>query len=262
MGESENLLSALKRVLKLRGMRYADLARALGVSEPTVKRILSRGRMDLDRLERICALLGTDFFELARIGRGTRATRDELDEKQEAALAADPRLLTVFHLLSNDWSVAAIRREFRLGGPETTLLLARLDRLRLVELLAGDHVRLRVPRDFAWRRDGPVRRRYAQVATAEFLRDTFDGREAMLNLEIMELGDASIAVLERKLQRLVAEFNELAEIDATLPPDRRRSVGMLVALRPWVFSLLDSLRAAQAEPPRPTRPRLPRRIAR
>src|SRR3546814_16570847 len=59
------------------------------------------------------------------------------------------------------------------------------------------------------------------------------------------LGDSSIAVLRRKLEHLAEEFRGMAAIDATLPPARRRSAGMLLALRPWVFSLLDSLRGAE-----------------
>lgn len=244
MSERDTLLRALKQVLKQRGMRYVDLAGGLGVSEPTVKRMFSSGRIDLARLERICELLDIDLFELVRLARGARGHRERLDMAQEAALAADPRLLLVFHLLCNDWKVPAIRREFGLDVPEATLLLARLDRLRLVELLPRDRVRLRVARDFEWREDGPVRRRYAQVATGEFLRDAFGGRDALLVMEVRELGDSSIAVLRRKLEHLAAEFREMATIDATLPPARRRSAGMLLALRPWVFSLLDSLRGA------------------
>src|SRR3546814_695840 len=184
MAERDQLLRALKQVLKLRGMRYSDLARGLGVSEPTVKRLLSTGRIDLARLERICGLLDIDLFELVRVARGTRAEREHLGPVQEEALAADSRLLLVFHLLGNDWKVPAIRREFGLDVPEMTLLLARLDRLRLVALLPRDRVRLCVSRDFEWREDGPVRRRYAQVATGEFLRDAFGGRDALLVMEV------------------------------------------------------------------------------
>jgi transcriptional regulator with XRE-family HTH domain len=249
MGQSQQLLDALKRVLKARGLRYADLARALDVSEATIKRQLSRGSMDLERLERICEWLQVDFFELARAARRVADTAQTLSLAQETALAAEPRLLMAFHLLCNEWSVAAIRAEFGLSAPKTIEIMAQLDRLALIDLLPGDQIRLRVARDIAWRSPGPVRQRYAQVATGEFLRDAFEGRSALLALEVREIGDASLAVVRRKLERLAVEFNELAEIDAGLPPRQRHSVGMLLALRPWVFSLLDSLRAEGVSSP-------------
>src|SRR3546814_15364809 len=50
MAERDQLLRALKQVLKLRGLRYADLASGLGLSEPTVKPMLSTGPIDLPDL--------------------------------------------------------------------------------------------------------------------------------------------------------------------------------------------------------------------
>ncbi|QQP95361.1 helix-turn-helix domain-containing protein [Lysobacter enzymogenes] len=248
MIERERLLAALKRILKERGWRYADLAAALGVSEPTIKRTLSNGRMSLERLEQICDALDIDFFELARNARGTRESRRHLSPLQETALAAEPRLMTVFHLLCQGWRTAAIGEGYGLRKTELVRLLAQLDRLRLIELLPGDRVRLRVPRDFSWRDDGPVRARYFQMASREFIHHAFDAGGDFLALEIRELGEASAATLRRKLEKLVAEFKEAAELDVDLPPERRRSVGMLVASRPWVFSLVDSLR--ESAPPR------------
>lgn len=248
MADRERLLVALKRLLRERGWRYADLAAALGVSEPTIKRVLSSGRMDLARLEQICDALDIDFFELARSARGTRESRRHLTLHQEQALAAEPRLMTVFHLLCQGWRTAAIGEGYGLKPPELVRLLAQLDRLRLLELLPGNHVRLRVPRDFSWRDDGPVRARYLQMASHEFLRDDFAAAEAHFALEIRELGEASVATLRRKVDKLVADFKEAAELDVSLPSERRRSVGMLVALRPWVFSLAESLRTAAVTP--------------
>lgn len=246
MGESERLLAALKGVLRQRGIRYADLAKTLDLSEATVKRMFSSGRIELGRLERICAALDLDFFELARLARGGAEARPQLSLRQERALAADPELLVVFHLLCNQWSVAEVRREFGFDEAGIVRLLARLDRLKLIELLPRDRVRLRVPRDFGWRSQGPVLQQHVQAAVAEFLRGHFTGRDALLRLEVKELGDASIAALGERLGRIALEFNQRAEMDASLPQTRRRSVGLLLAMRPWVFSLLDSLRGPGA----------------
>jgi len=39
--------------------------------------------------------------------------------------------------------------------------------------------------------------------------------------------------LDAKIDRLAAEFNELAELDSTLPPEQRQSVGLALGMRPW-----------------------------
>lgn len=161
------------------------------------------------------------------------------------ALAEDPRLLLLFHLLLSGWNVAEIGRGFDFDAATRTLLLARLDRLGLIELLPGDRVRLRAPRQFVWRRDGPIQRRYGAQALGEFLDAPFADERSLLRFEVRELSEASLQVLRRKLERIAQEPAELAEVDSGLPGERKRSVGMAVALRPWVFSLA---RALKVEP--------------
>ena len=49
-------------------------------------------------------------------------------------------------------------------------------------------------------------------------------------------------MLQRKLARLTADFNELAELDRHLGNREKRSVPLMMAWRPWVFSIFDGLR--------------------
>ena len=49
------LVDALKTSLRSRGMTYRSLAKKIGVSEPTVKRIFHERNCKLDRLMEICA---------------------------------------------------------------------------------------------------------------------------------------------------------------------------------------------------------------
>lgn len=250
MAEAQRLTEAIKRQLKARGLRYLDLAQALGLSEPSVKRLLSRGGITLERLERICEVLETDFFELARIGRRVVERPNALTLAQEEELAADPRLLTLFHLLCNDWSAAEVKAEFGLSEVSIVRLLARLDRLKLLELQPENRVRMLVARDFEWRPQGPVMKRWARSAVVEFFRGSFDANDALLRLEVKEFGTASMALFRRRLERVVQEFNELATVDASLPGSKRRGVGLVIGLRPFAFSLLESLREEVAKKPR------------
>jgi hypothetical protein len=56
------------------------------------------------------------------------------------------------------------------------------------------------------------------------------------------LSEASAKILTRKAELLARDFAELAALDAGLPDQDKRSMGLLVALRPWVFSMYDGLR--------------------
>jgi hypothetical protein len=67
-------------------------------------------------------------------------------------------------------------------------------------------------------------------------------RIELLRFEARDLSPASAAVLRRRLERLLADFSELAEVDPTVPPRRREGIGLLVACRPWVFSVVNALK--------------------
>ncbi|MFZ5655675.1 MAG: transcriptional regulator [Pseudomonadota bacterium] len=258
------LVDALKRALRRQGLTYAAVATRMRLSEASIKRMLSRGRLSLEQMLQLADIAGTDLAELARQAKASARLPRVLGLEQERALAADPRLLLLFHLLVGGRSVEEIAREFDLRGTACTVLLARLDRLGLIELLPADRVRLRVAQDFAWRSDGPVRKRYGAQVLREFLHDRFDGERTLLRFEVRELSEASIDILRRKLQRLSAEVAELAELDAELPSARRHSVGVALAMRPWVFSIAEALKskvdagdagaAALSEPRAPVAP--------
>jgi len=242
MSRTHRLVEALKKCLRTRGMTYAALARELRLSEASVKRQFSQGRFTLARIDDILQVLDMDLVELARMARGSEHGPAELSVEQEAVLARDERLLSVFWLLLNGWRFAEIVEAFAITRTELTLVLAKLERARLIDWDAGERVRLRVAKDFVWRAGGPVKKAYGLRVTAEFLRSRFAGPLELLRFEARDLSPASAAVLRRRLERLLAEFGELAEVDSSLPPRRREGVGLLVACRPWEFSVVDALK--------------------
>ena len=52
----------------------------------------------------------------------------------------------------------------------------------------------------------------------------------------------SLDIIEKKLKDLIKTFNRLAEEDSAFPLKERRSTGLFIAFRPWVFSLISGLR--------------------
>ena len=236
MSQTRQLLTALKKCLRAKGLTYRDVADALDLSEASVKRIFSEETFSLKRLEEVCRFLDLSIYDLAKL---TRLDAEEastvLDLAQERALAADSTLLTYFYLLLTGHTPAQIVREFGLERNQQSRILAKLDRLKLIEVYPRDRVRLLTSRRIDWRADGPVRRLYEAQVKEEFVRARFNGADEVLRFESGELSDASIKVLGRKLDKLSQEFDEFAELDMALPKDAKRGFGLLVGLRPWTY---------------------------
>lgn len=237
------IVETLKKVLKARGMTYADLALALRVSTPTVKRLFSQRTFTLDRLEEILKVIELDFYELARMSHGRRSGPVELSVDQEGALAKDARLFSVFWLLCNEWRFDEIVAEFRLGAAQITSYFARLERLRLIDWRPGNRARLRVPKHYVWRAGGPLRKAFGLKVVTEFMRARFDAAHDAFHFEAQELSAESAIVVKRRLERVAAEINELVEIDAATPAKKRVTLGVLLACRPWSISIVHALRA-------------------
>ena len=242
MSESTHIVDVLKRQLRSRGITYRDLAKQIGLSEASVKRIFAAETFTLQRLETICAAIGITVGELIQSASTAEKSRGEyLAIEQEELLSSDSRLLACFYLLLNGHTAAEIVKRMDLNERSLRMLLVKLDTARLIELLPKLKVRLRVGPVVSWRIDGPVHRHYEKQVKAEFLQSEFQGKHAGLHFRSAELSEASAQILLRKLRQLTQEFAEYAALDVGLPNNDKHSVALLLAFRPWVFSMFDNL---------------------
>ncbi len=67
MSESTAIIQVLKRSLKSKGLTYKDIAKRVGLSEASVKRVFSAKTFTLQRLESVCMAIGMSMAELVRI---------------------------------------------------------------------------------------------------------------------------------------------------------------------------------------------------
>lgn len=239
---TDQLLDALKRVLKSRRVTYAELAQRIGLSEASVKRLFSQQTFTLSRLQQVLKALDMDFFELAKLARGAGDAPQEMTEEQEQALASEPNLMGVFYLLFNDWQPPQILARYELTEAELTRWLAKLDRLQLIDLMPGNRVKLKVSRHLRLKPSGAIRAKHGQRTMTDFLAVEFDRHGGHFLFEFRDISPASFAVIQRKLDRLAAEFNELAELDSTLPPEQRQSIGLALGMRPWRIGQVTGLK--------------------
>lgn len=244
--ECARIIANLKAALRARAITYAELGRRVGLSEASIKRILSRGALSVQRLERICDAIGIGIADVVQHGRGTVTdTPRTLTLEQETRLAAEPHLLSCFHLLASGRTSAEIAAETRTSARKVQQWLVQLKQLGLTTQTPGMRGRPSAVAGVKWRPNGPVRRMYDREVRAEFLQSLFVSEGEALHFRFAELSDASCRVLTRKLDRLAAEFADLADLDRSLPAARKRNTGFLLAMRPWVSTRFRKLTQAR-----------------
>lgn len=234
MAQADALVDALKEVLRARGVTYAKLAKGLRLSEASVKRIFASRSFTLRRLDEACVLLGIDITDLAAMVRAVAETPVRLTWEQEKELVSDNRLLLVAVHALNGWSFEDIVENYRLTRAECVQLLARLDRLGIIELLPNNRIRIRAARDFAWLPDGPIQHYFRAQVQADFFRSRFDAEGELMTFAVGMLTPTSNAALRQRLRQVAAEFSELHYQDLSLPLEQRFGNSLLLALRPWM----------------------------
>lgn len=248
MNETKRMLETLKRCLRARGVTYARLGRALGLSESSVKRLFSDESFTLARLERVCSALDMSVADLARMTSGVSAQNDtehqsySLTLEQERTLASNASLLACFYLLLNGRSVSETSDRLGLSERAMRTFLSRLVSARLIDIDAARNVRLHARLPIAWRPEGPVRKLYERQVRAEFLQGAFSATNEALSFHSAELSPTSVRILLRKIEKLAADFADLAALDMKLPSRDKTSVALLLACRPWVFSMFSAYR--------------------
>jgi DNA-binding Xre family transcriptional regulator len=236
VSQTNQWIDTLKRCLKTRGLTYKNVAEALELSEPSIKRLFSERTLSLQRLEQICRLMDMALSDLARMNDLQCEDRQTvLSIKQESELAGDAILLSYFYLLLNGWDIERIAERFEMTETDQVRLLAKLDRLDVIELQPGNRIRLRTARRIQWRRDGPVRQLYEREVKQAFLKDRFSDATAQFGFESAEISPESARLILRRLTRVIQEFDELAELDMNLEHTEKRGYGLMVALRPWAY---------------------------
>jgi len=242
--ESKLLVAALKRCLKMRGFTYKDLALSINLSESSVKRLFASNSLSLQRFEQVCEVVGMSIFDVGKIAREGDEIREPhiLSIEQEQALADDVKLLTGFHLILNGWSFERINDAFDWSEPEIIKIFTTLDKLSLISLLPNNKFKTLTAHNIRWRKDGAIRKCHQQSAFNEFLKDRFIKEDQLLDFEVLELSPASINILRRKMEILLKEVNDLAAMDYSLKQGKKKNIGIMLAMRPWVFSLaLDAM---------------------
>jgi transcriptional regulator with XRE-family HTH domain len=233
MSETAQLVATIKKQLKSQSLTYRDVALALKISEPSIKRMFASGRLTVDRLVQISSFLGFTLAELTKEAQAALPTLRTLTEKQEREVVSDPKLLMVAVCALNHWTMDEIVGLYRLSDAECIKYLLHLDTLRIIDLLPGNRIRLNVSRDFDWLPFGPIKQYFQTRGISDFLQSDFAHEDETMAFVHGMFTDQALAQILDELRRLRKKFAELHEESLSAPLSKRRGIGILLAMRGW-----------------------------
>jgi DNA-binding Xre family transcriptional regulator len=237
MEQTHRLIETLKKILKARGITYKELAKNLKLSEANLKRAFSKQTFTLKRIEAICRILEIDFYELAKQSKGhVQDVSDTLTVEQERALAQESALFTYFYLLLSGMTVKQIEEKYDFQGKGQQLFL-KLDRLKLIEAHPDNRVKLLVATNVRWLPQGALNEKYEVALKKEFLSGSFTGKNEKLRFLSGYFSESALKIMAVKTERLLGEFLDLAETEARLGAGKGVRQWLLLAYRPWGFSI-------------------------
>jgi len=210
---SERVKNALKEIIRAKGFRYDDAAKALKVSLPTMRRWMSKGDLTLSQLSEFAQWLDLDLFELLDIAkRGTKKSAQFTDE-QEKFFAGNPKAIIIFRMLARGASLDEIEKHLGLTSVQLQKQLLTLEKNDLINFYRNKTAKVRTVGPYQWKKDGPLEKAYLQKivkATADqvFQRAQQSTKDDLETFEVLfrpfELW------LQPKMQRQF--FKELSEI--------------------------------------------------
>jgi predicted XRE-type DNA-binding protein len=243
MAQVAALVEALKTALKSSQLTYADVAQGMELSESSVKRKFSRQEFTLAEVDQICTLCGLEISGLVQLMEQRLGRLSALTVEQEKQIAEDLGLLVVTVCALNHWQFKDILDYYVFDEHQLVQMLAKLDRLKLIELQPKNRIKLLIAPNFGWLPNGPIQRFFLAAIQQDFFTARFEQEDHELIVLNGMLCASSNAEFRRKLERLAREFDLLNREDSGKPFDKRHGYTAVLALRDWRYHGFASLRA-------------------
>lgn len=235
MARSNTIVDLLKKELRSQGMSYRQLAQHLDLSESTIKHMFSSKNFSLNRLDKICEILGFELTDLVEKFQQRQPKIERLSLEHEKQLVSDLPLLLVAYCVTNFWTVDDILRTYGIEEHECIACLVKLDRMKIIELLPENRIKLLIANNFAWHRNGPIEKFFRKEVQGRFLSSDFNANDELRVVKIGDLTNKSIMQIIERLKSSGDLYDELQREDRRQEFEECHGTSMVLAIRKWQF---------------------------
>jgi DNA-binding Xre family transcriptional regulator len=239
MSQSTLLVQALKQLLKSQNITYSAVAKHLKLSEASVKRMFANMQLSVKRMDAICEMLGIEISDLLQKMQHMSKRITQLSLEQEKTIVSNRKLCLITVCVVNRWTLEEILGYYNLTENECIRCLAELDKIKFIELLPKNKIKLLISPGFNWIPNGPIQKFFQQYILSDFIGSNFQHKNEEMICQFGMLTAESNTLFQKKLRHLAEEFLVLSEQDAGEPIHKRAGSACVLMTRPWAPTIFN-----------------------
>lgn len=239
MSQSALLVQALKQLLKSQNMTYKMVAKQLHLSEASIKRTFANNQLSLERIDALCEILGIEISDLLHKMQQMSKRLTQLTWEQEETIVSDRKLCLIAICIINHWTLPDILSYYKLSETECIRYLAQLDKMKFIELLPKNKIKLLISPKFIWIPNGPIQKFFQHYILNDFIDSNFRKNDEEMICQFGMLTPESNAIFRKKLQHLAEEFLILAQQDIGETIHKRIGNACVLMIRPWAPAIFN-----------------------
>ena len=233
------LIDQLKKQMKAKGITYNQVAKALDISLSTVKRDFALRNLSLSRFLSICEITNTSLKDLSQSIEKTEAKSYTLTDDQEKFFSKNINYWAYFDQLISGKTPAFLAQKYKISKTQEVKYLKKLDGLKLIEWGPGNRVKLLVE-SVSWNEDGKLREKFLEINERQFLGSRFKGDSEFYSFFVEEVPKSVLPKVIQEMKK-IENLIELENQMAKYTKEKRKTTGVMFAIRPWNFNPLDEL---------------------
>ena len=230
---NKQALQIIKNKAKSLGLTQSELATKLGVSLPTIKRWYGGGTITLESLQLVVNEVGLTLAEVFSSLEQSTAKTFHYTKEQERFLSEHPDYLAYFDNLLRGLNPSQIQKKFRMSERKSIQYLSKLDKLKLIEWLPKNKIKLLVNGEPTWRVGGELDARLRNDIFKNFIEKEQRSDAHFFLHDYLPEDRNEIA---RKIQELI-EFAKRANSRAQFRIDDSQPVGFYVSLQSFRWDM-------------------------
>jgi len=210
----------LKARLQKMNMNYASLAKAVGVSLPTIKRWMTKDDFPIEALSKILRTVQLSWLDLVQGIEFISVGREEATEVQETFVINHPRETYIFLQLFLGYRFHQILKNLKISAEELERIMLQLDKYGFIAYQSKKSIRILKRLPFKWSENGPFSKKYFSraaesifnglVATHSGFSSKFRPEAPLINAIELNLTDVSRARLKADLAEILEKYRSIS----------------------------------------------------